>query len=74
MCMYKTVWIVYNDQGEKIKQVTLNHKDGALYKEIEPFERKLKKDGLMAVSAESLQQEFLRGKSFKSKLEALGLL
>lgn len=74
MCMYKTKWIVFNNEGEKIKQVTLKHKDGGLYKEIEPFEDELKEQGLMAVKCELLEQEHLKGKSFKRKLEILNLI
>lgn len=70
--MYKTKWVVYNENYEKIRTVTLKHKDGGLYKEIEPFEKELKDKCLMAVQTELLEQTYLKGKSFKDKLIALG--
>lgn len=69
--MYETKWIVFDKKGEKIKTVTLKHKDGALYREIEPFEAKLKEQGLFAHRAKCFGQDYLKGKSFKEKLKSL---
>lgn len=70
--MFKSKWVVFDNKGNKIETVTLNHIDGGVYKEIEPFERELKQKGLYAHRKESLDQDFLKGKSFKEKLTYLG--
>jgi len=70
--MYKSQWVVFNNKGNRIKTVTLKHKDGAIYKELEPFEKELKSKGLYAHKKEVLDQEFLKGKNFIEKLKLLG--
>jgi hypothetical protein len=69
--MSTSKWIVFNNKGERIKEVTLKHKDGGVYKEIDPFEAELKVQGLYAHRAESFNQDYLKGKSFKEKLKCL---
>lgn len=68
----KTRWVVFDKTGKKIKTVTLKHKSNLYYKELEPFEKELEEQGLYAQAAESLEQDFLKGKSFKEKLLCLG--
>lgn len=70
--MYKTKWVVFDEKGNKVKTITLKHKDGGLYKELEPFEKKLKSKKLYAHKKESLEQNFLKERSFKEKLKLLG--
>jgi len=48
-------WVVFDNRGNKLKTVTLKHKDGAVYKEIDSFEAKLKEQGLYAHRAESFE-------------------
>lgn len=67
-------WIVFNQNGKKIKKVTLKHPDNLHYKQIDPFDQELKKEGLTAVREETLQYDFLKGKTFKQKLTHLGYL
>jgi hypothetical protein len=70
--MYTSKWVVFNKQGEKIKTVTLKHKDGAVYRELEPFEAKLLEQGLSAQRAESFEQFKGKRMAFKKQLECLG--
>jgi hypothetical protein len=72
MAEYRSKWIVFNQKGKRLKTVTLKHKNGALYREIEPFEKELIQQGLYAHRAECFDQEFLKGKPFKEKLQYLG--
>lgn len=68
-----TKWVVFNPAtAKRIKTVTLKHPDNLLYKQLNPFEQELKKNKLAAQRKESLDQDFLIGKSFKEKLICLG--
>lgn len=71
--MYKTQWVVVNSKGKKIKEVTLKHKDGRLYRELEPFEKELKEEGLRAFDKEVLMQDHLKGLPLIEKLRQLGV-
>lgn len=70
--MHRSKWIVFNEKGDYVKTVTINHKNGALYREIEPFEKELKQQGLYAHRAESFNRDSFKGKTFKEKLIFLG--
>lgn len=70
--MRETKWVVFDKTGKRIKTVTLKHKDGGLYREIEPFEHSLIEQGLYAHDAKCFKQDYLKGKSFKEKLSLLG--
>lgn len=71
---YQTVWIIYNQEGEKLKQKTIKHQDNHVYRELDPFEQELIKQGLFAVRKETLEQDYLKGKTFRQKLKALDLI
>lgn len=70
--MCKTKWIIFDNKGNIVERKTLEHKDGRLYIELEPFEKELKKKGLYAHRAESIEQNHLKGKTFIEKLKCLG--
>jgi hypothetical protein len=70
--MSTSKWIVFNNKGERLRTVTLKHKDNEIYKEIDLFEAKLKEQGLYAHDAECFEQDYLKGKSFIEKLKYLG--
>ncbi len=66
-------WVVFNPKTfERVKTVTLKHKSNLRYLELDPFEKDLKSKGLAAHCWESLNQSYLKGKSFKEKLISLG--
>jgi hypothetical protein len=70
--MYETKWVVFDEMGHMLETVTLKHKTGAIYVELEPFEKDLKDRGLFAHAYESISQRCLSNFSFKEKLERLG--
>lgn len=65
-------WVVFNNKGKKLRTVTIEHEDGRVYRELDPFEQEIESLGLYAHRAESLDQDYLEGKTFKEKLRALG--
>jgi predicted transcriptional regulator len=67
-----TKWVIFDKYGKKIKTHTIKHKNNLHYLELEPFEEDLIKRGLYAHNAESLNQQFLKGKTFIEKLKSLG--
>lgn len=69
--MIKTKWIIVNSNYEKVGTKTLTHNTGALYIELDPFEKELKEKGLTAYSEETLNQEYLSGLSLKQKIKSL---
>ena len=70
---HTTKWVVFNPSTfQKVKTVTIKHESNLLYRELDPFEKKLKNDGLAAHDYNSLNQDYLKGKSFREKLKCLG--
>ncbi len=68
-----TKWVIFDPNTfKRIRTITLKHKSNLLYVELEPFEKDLKSKGLAAHRHESLNQSFLKGKTFKEKLKILG--
>lgn len=70
--MHTSKYTVFNRKGEKMGDVTLYHKTGAAYVEIEPFEQHLKPEGLYGHWTESLYQSHFKGFPFRKRLEMLG--
>ena len=71
--MTTSKWIVYDPQTNlKVKTVTLRHTDNLHYKQLDPFDAELKKKGLSAYRQETLNQDYLKGLSFKDKIKILG--
>lgn len=69
----KTKYVVFDNKTKKrIKTVTLTHTDNLHYKQIEPFEKDLLQKGLSAQEYNSLNQDYLKGKTFSEKLICLG--
>lgn len=70
--MHESKWIVFDKTRKRLKTVTLKHKDGAIYRELDPFEAELIEKGLSAHRAESFEHYKGKGMSFKEQLKCLG--
>jgi predicted HTH domain antitoxin len=71
--METSKWVIFDPKTyKKVKTVTIKHESNLLYKEFEPFEKELNEKNLAAHEYNSLNQDYLEGKSFKEKLKILG--
>ena len=69
-------WFIFlylqNPNFKKMKTVTIKHKSNLHYLELDPFEKELKEKGLAAHREKSINQDYLKGKTFEQKLKILG--
>jgi len=65
-------WVVFNNEGERVRTEILKHESNLTYIENDKFEKGLKEQGLYAQRAESFEQYKGIGIPFKKQLEHLG--